>query len=507
MSINLAHGGAEELIQTLSQYEEHHPVDKYRVNGWHVWPMLRMWIREQVVRPYAFETHADEKEHGILKASAQRMKGYASQVFSRLGPYFDQGDVSPGHSRSDVVIVTYANRRQQLGRHWFHYIADPISDELKKVGLDSAVWEMGEPRTPRYHVSSRIDTRLEFAVRLMRKSFRGSHVAAELPEWFDKLSTWTIDSIGWKFEWSRAKKLIERLEDESRVIERWLRQTGSKCVFVDPWYSWTGMSASLACSRLGIPSIDLQHGMQGRTHLCYAHWKKVPEQGYEVVPDYFWFWGEEDAHSFEVTNNHSSIPVIGGNIWLNWWREGYSFESEAAKVRELSRGSVKAILVTLQPEIDLDLIAEAVRRSNENYCWFIRLHRASTEQMEQLTGRFEALGHPNVVVEEATQLPLYALFQAVDAHVTGFSTCALEALAFGMPTVVTHQRAQAAYEKYLDKGVMLWAKEPRDVLRGVGRAEDVSPEHCRGWAEKVFAPPEQSEEAIQRIAAYCTRLR
>jgi hypothetical protein len=68
-----------------------------------------------------------------------------------------------------------------------------------------------------------------------------------------------------------------------------------------------------------------------------------------------------------------------------------------------------------------------------------------------------------------------------------------------------HERAREAYKKYLDTGVMFLAKEPEDVLRGLEMTEDVSPGSCREWADEVFVPPKRSEEAVQRIAAYCAR--
>ena len=77
-------------------------------------------------------------------------------------------------------------------------------------------------------------------------------------------------------------------------FKRVLARVRPKLVFVTCWYATESMACILACNELGIPSIDIQHGIQ-EFHVAYARWNRVPNGGYELLPTYFWCWSEAEA--------------------------------------------------------------------------------------------------------------------------------------------------------------------------------------------------------------------
>ena len=83
------------------------------------------------------------------------------------------------------------------------------------------------------------------------------------------------------------------------------------------------MAFNLSCRRFGIPSIDIQHGVQGDYNAGYGRWLRVPVAGYELLPSIFWCWSKDEADSIEkwsqkVQASHKAI--VGGNLFLDLWR-------------------------------------------------------------------------------------------------------------------------------------------------------------------------------------------
>src|SRR5690606_5583780 len=102
-------------------------------------------------------------------------------------------------------------------------------------------------------------------------------------------------------------------------------------------------------------------------------------------------------------------------------------------------------LVTLQKGIAYaELLQACLRKSPRHVRWLIRLHRQMSDDPTALEQRLRRSGAA-VDVVNASRLPLYALFGVATCHVTGFSTCAIEALAFGVPTLLTHESGRAAF--------------------------------------------------------------
>jgi hypothetical protein len=321
-----------------------------------------------------------------------------------------------------------------------------------------------------------------------------------VPSWFNDFARTVRREAGWDLPWKKVAGHIGIVESLSRLFEKWLLRAGCKCVFIDVWYSPEGMAASLAASRLGIPTIDFQHGTQ-HEHWAYAEWQRDTIEGYRLIPRFFWVWGKTTAESFRATNGLNSQALVGGNPWMNWWRNGNRPElaRAIAEARALTKGFQTALLATTQHTVPIDPLLEFVHGSPRDWRWFVRLHRAMTDERHSVKARFQAVGHPGVNVDEAGQLPLYALFHAVDVHLTGYSTCATEALAFGRPTVLLDPYGREAFDSYVRQGVMVHASGPAQVVECVRAAKKIGSDHCIHTAAPEFGPQESSDHAINEI--------
>jgi len=230
----------------------------------------------------------------------------------------------------------------------------------------------------------------------------------------------------------------------------------------------TNMALIAACRRLGIRSMDVQHGVQGDLHVAYGRWVAVPSSGWELLPDRFWCWSQKETLAISrwspPTSQHHK-PVVGGNLWLQLWKSGADprFSKALEQVARLCerRSGCRKILVTLQwgisDEAYLLPLAQVIRATAGEFNWWLRLHplmRERTHEIGQIVG---ALPQDAIAIREPTDLPLLALLGRVDAHLTYSSSVVLEASEFGIASVVSGEYGSALYADEIAAGTVLAA--------------------------------------------------
>src|SRR5690606_4578555 len=108
--------------------------------------------------------------------------------------------------------------------------------------------------------------------------------------------------------------------------------------------------------------------------------------------------------------------------------------------------------------------------SPQGWRWVIRFHPIrSAKDRAADCALFAATGHKGVKIVRENDLLLYELLQECDVHITESSTCALEAMAFGVGTIVVTDTAYGRigsfyFRSYIDRGVMCTANTADELL-------------------------------------------
>jgi hypothetical protein len=259
---------------------------------------------------------------------------------------------------------------------------------------------------------------------------------------------------------------IERLAIVFRIF---LERARPPCIFISGQRR-VNMAMTLAARQLGIPTVDIQHGASSFSPVGYKwhSWSSIPHEGYELLPDYFWVWGERAADLIRAAPNPSRYhkPLVGGHPALLEARR-YSFPAQFAS--RLATASLR-ILVTLGP-LDRDglpdWLLQAISRADETWLWLLRMHPQnwnSRKDADELRTRLTAARVENYEVEVSSAAPLAALFPATDRHVTLYSSSAVEATAFGVPTIFAHPLGARIYGHLFKLDGFDYAIEPDEIL-------------------------------------------
>ncbi|MEO0551646.1 MAG: hypothetical protein AAF149_00505 [Bacteroidota bacterium] len=227
-----------------------------------------------------------------------------------------------------------------------------------------------------------------------------------------------------------------RIQAWKRIFKLFFELTGAGsgyglCYYANPVY---GMN--LACTELGIPSFDMQHGTQGPLHPAY-NFLKAPEGGYNILPKHFCCWDEFSyKHILSWSEEFSChLPILSGNPWNDYARDNYKRFTSV----DLS-DSKRLIVVTLQPvkgclcEDHYELISS----TKSHYTWWIRFHpRMSESERKEVTDRFEKFGSTKeIVFDDSNSIPIPILFQWTKLHLSRYSGSIIEAASAGVHTLI-----------------------------------------------------------------------
>ena len=133
-------------------------------------------------------------------------------------------------------------------------------------------------------------------------------------------SLYRQDLISFSQWFTSAKKLL-------------LKHKNLKEIYLTCWYTTETMGICAAARQLGIKTIDIQHGKQGKYQAMYSGWTTIPESGYSLMPDKFWCWGKPSCDHILASspNRKIHLPFVGGYPWVDYYKKNISSCSYEAK--------------------------------------------------------------------------------------------------------------------------------------------------------------------------------
>lgn len=466
-----------EFIRLLREIEGAYPVTEWRVRGIRVWPLLRLSL-------YSATFRSGSPEHGLGAAWPRRVWNLAAAggAWSAASIRDWSRNRFPG-SPADAVFVTYSAGRRPLVRgRRYDPMSGPCVALLAQLEQRCEVWEIspfGDYNTPRHTPSFLLQpTLIRLRLRCELAPLGDDRVALD---GFPDLTA-RVRSVGLRFPYADLRRLRRDVLYLDRLADRyaaWLRRARPRIGFVTD----TGIAQQafvLACRRLGITTVEMQHGVQGDLHPSYGSWFRVPSEGYETRARLFW---NHDRDSALAINRWASccpeghLAVWGGDPWREMWmdpgNELVAATDADVRARLRAAGGERHVLVTLssQGEVMPPPALELVRRPPDGVRVWLRMHPA--DQRRRRAEILRVLGPGGLGPEHlafATETPLPALLRRMDAHVTvGLSTVIAQAARMGVPSIACASEAADFYPSELAQGMLEIATTPADVREALLR--------------------------------------
>ena len=470
-------------IERILAIEKAMDVTAIRYKGLRLWPYIRLQLWRRLIHPNSFAPPATIG----LRHLAQKL----SQSFFKpeiYAPYLEHAkrhrdNLSMLAKRGHADVLFFSRLEEHTdkirGRYVNRYI-DPLADLLKtkytylKLEFSS---DASSKTMPRYEHTHFLDT-LEYIrcdaqrslINAFQKDGNGSII-----EGGEQLTN-VLGGIRFDLALTEEYLMVEaeRLLHYGRYFKELLEVVKPKAVFMTGYYQELSMALISACKELGIATIDVQREGIGAFHGMYTHWEDVPEEGYTLLPDYFWCWSKFDVERIQQwksslgTHHH---PVIGGNRWLaKWIDEGPKMPGKSAEqyLRKLDPRQ-RRILVSLRDTEDClpDNLVEAIRLGPPEWHWLIRVYPGKEQKIDEIASLFYDLKVSNVEITLPSKIPVYRLLKYVDWHVCQWSTVAIEALRLGVPTLIIHPEGRELYKQHIEGRQFIYAETYESIIEHI----------------------------------------
>ncbi len=454
---------ASDLIAVLGEIEARFPVHDWQIADVRIWPLVRMrwffaeWARHYVAPSRVAGGGIAMKLLGALRSQWPNARWrQASQRRRRSGTEVPL----------DVLFLADGVSHICIGNTWIDRLVDPLLLQTESLGLNGAVWTRGQPQGhamlfPATPIQPGVDrAKLAGALRAALRP-----LPAKLPEnaslvnWLQSRGFQTAELVP-----AQVQRVGACLHAVAASFKTRLLIKRPRVAFLSDFYGLEGMAFILACRQASIPTVDIQHGVQGPHHPAYAAWP-TPWDGklYELLPDRFWVWSADEADVIQQwCSGTSHATVVGGDQWLQVWRQGVQWpgvadvRDQAARLRQAAQGR-RIVLVTLQVGLSdaqqLDPLVELLSKPDPRLYFWVRLHPAMHKDRQLIRAR---LGVPTAYeLDGSTDLPLFALLAHTDVHMTHSSSAVIEAAQFGVRSVITSAFGAEYFQTQLKTGLAI----------------------------------------------------
>lgn len=467
------------MVDLFVKMEQELPVHQYVIDGIKIWPYLRLSIKNKLDSFFLVNGGYQSKPR-LQPTFTQKLKQTVNTFFSAVklttkallrfpfGLYFSS-------QRVDFLMFCFNSSFLSVGEKEINRNLIGILQGLEASGNNRyQVWE--------YTSLADVKTKSEFP------GFNMAPLSAALNEWcrfrialsglFKQSEYDFVEQINEyleshdfpiKLESYKLRHEVRRIEQMARILERFIVRHQVQKVINVCYYGYVGMAVNQACYRQKRLSIEYQHGIQTQYHPMYSNWQNVPPEGYELLPEEFWVWGQATNNVIADWVNEQSFHKVKtvGNAWLEFFRQQLAQNQSLTEAQEQRYAGKKLILVSLQayPEHYRSHVTEAMKQSEEDWLWILKEHPRFQLTPEQLQAEFGNLVTDGTVVLER-DFTIYEMLTLlpINVHLTAFSTVAFECEYYGVPTVFFHENGIDGNAELINTAQHLFAADNADNL-------------------------------------------
>lgn len=221
--------------------------------------------------------------------------------------------------------------------------------------------------------------------------------------------------------------------------------------------SYSHITLNRVAQDMGIPVIELQHGMIGPYHVGYSY---PPDMHREVTfPDFLFTFGDfwRDAANFPI-DRENIVPV--GFPYLERQLQNYQLSKERNSIMLVSQSVVGSTIANFAVELSkMSEIEEEI---------ILKLHPRDHIGWRE---RYRELNRSTVRVISNPKTSIYQLFTKSKAIIGVFSTAVFEAAMFGLDTYAIDAFGVENIKHFVDSGVVEVVKSPLEFLEKFGNRQ------------------------------------
>lgn len=426
-----------KLIDRLNEFELAFPVEEWRIDDIHVWPLLK----EQIFFSVYNNTSKESISKNENKFSQRNIRSFFKKYFNLIKSSYSV--IFLNLKKSKISFSGASSHRVLYEGYFINRYFYPLMKYLETNNVEYNSFEY------KFHSNNKIDSHLIFKL----LPFFVKPIKTYGTLFSDKTFLNFLDVISQEFGFNKEdfKKIIIK---KINVVNSWanlyefiFKKANSKYSFGLCYYSAPMFGMNLAAHRRGVIAIDVQHGTQGPLHFAYTY-KKVPKGGFNTMPNEFWCWDKESyGHLTSWTNGDFKVR-ISGNPWIQ-------FINEDIKIKQEVFPSGKPLILCthqpINPALD-DYLLKTIDSTKGKFQWWIRLHpRTSNREKEELMDLIGKWGlSKSIEFKKAASFPLPYLLKHTSIHISKYSGSIIEGILCNTPTIILDEIGINSFESHID---------------------------------------------------------
>ena len=446
-------------LDIVNMIESDLDVENWQYEDTHIWPLYRFYIHTKLrASKAAFQNLFFIKLRRIIGSLFSFRSIFKTIIELRKIPNID------------VVFLSNSSfKRFKKGNKWVDPYVHPVAKSLYKLDLKYQILETDLKKNNKninYISSINVDDLVNFIYFFIAPFFLiWSSIIhkTQINNFFSNQINQALKIKDVNLQVPEDIFFIKQLANlraKSFIFKLILKRLKPRFGVITGYGSQEGLSFCLACSALGIKSIELQHGVISEETPRYGKWFKVPDGGYQVLPNLFWCWDEND-HKFihRWSKNCSKHDVkMGGNLFINNYKS-YLDNEALLKNNELNKRAKsykKFVLFALQAEEwQPEWLLDEILNQDSDILWGFRFHPSYFDKTreDRIKNKFKERGLSNYdfnLVND-TSINILNCIDLSDAVISAFSSSLLESTMLKKHTAIIHTEGLEHYKQYIDQ--------------------------------------------------------
>lgn len=420
------------VTEQFIQIEEKYNLNSFEINGYHPWTYMRRSIYKRI---YLSEQNISLTQHvhsNDNKTICEKIKKKAKLYFRSFLKLFSKND----HLKKNIDILFLNSPRRQLFDGKFECI---YTDDLADIFTNSMSLERnirGMNVTPvRTKNLAYLDEVSFFRRRAYgivekyllnrKKKYKEiySRILAQVEKPLNELygfyqmdsnvEHWVSEMTNIYFSYIFCFKIYERL----------LRKLKPRLIIEICHYCFDFMVINEVAKKLGITTVELQHGAIFKEHIAYNYpvGKQIPQ-----FPDYYFMFSEYWKKYIACPINKDNLVVVG-----------YPYYDRCVSnfvIKSKKNTNEKVLVFLSQQESKLEELAvDTSKRVKKGWKIIFKLH---PREYDNWRSSFPVLLNSGIDVVDTHDRTLYEILSESDAVVGAFSTTIFEALSLGLTAFI-----------------------------------------------------------------------
>jgi len=489
----------EQIVRILSVVEHKFDVHDVRFGQIYAWPIIRYFLTGQLLdlvpqgialaelknnKVWVEAIEAIDRKYFSLGLDPINYTDRTQEYFTKKLSHFEESASGRRNYKFDGIFLS---REQEHSRklNTLHYapITDPWFDCASKNHevIKLEILTQSGSALPRYNPPIFVDIISSDSIPALDTKDATELLSSILDFLSDAYGiyqgSWYARTVPWVNTEENFKDYITSVYNFKISFDHYLECFKPKCVFTSNHEHETAIGAFWAANERQIKTIDLQHGTNGDPHYSYTHFTIRPNSGYEVHPKFFVTWGLRSANNIErhlSEKSKTANSLIGGRFDLVNAKLDKNMKVDFNILSLLALKYEKTTLVTMTStggrELFFDLALRIAISAPKNWLWIFRTHPflhedskriLSADKIDEELKKKEICSFPTKII---SNLPLGKVLEISNHHLTGYSSCIMEAHAMGVPTTFTDPLALQWHKGYLDANAAYLAKNYEDAI-------------------------------------------